>query len=262
VIQEDRSILELIDCDFTYVNEELAAHYGISGIEGPEMRRVELREVDRGGILGMASVLTLTSHPARTSPVDRGLYILKNLLDSPPPPPPPDASSQLQETDEEAKPVSFREQLEAHRRAPSCASCHRRLDPLGFALENFDAIGRFRVTDERTGQAVDTRAELPDGTAVGSLRDVKQALLSGREKKKFIRTFCRRLLAYALARSLTFQDLGILRTMETNLKTNGYRFSAAVQSIVESRQFRYRQVAPTARVESTSTQVVQGRTER
>lgn len=262
VIQEDRSILELIDCDFTYVNEELAAHYGISGIEGPEMRRVELREVDRGGILGMASVLTLTSHPARTSPVDRGLYILKNLLDSPPPPPPPDASSQLQETDEEAKPVSFREQLEAHRRAPSCASCHRRLDPLGFALENFDAIGRFRVTDERTGQAVDTRAELPDGTAVGSLRDVKQALLSGREKKKFIRTFCRRLLAYALSRSLTFQDLGILRTMETNLKTNGYRFSAAVQSIVESRQFRYRQVAPTARVESTSTQVVQGRTER
>ncbi|MDE0165320.1 MAG: DUF1592 domain-containing protein [Bryobacterales bacterium] len=262
VIREDRSILELIDCDFTYVNEELAAHYGISGIEGPEMRRVELRDVDRGGILGMASVLTLTSHPARTSPVDRGLYILKNLLDSPPPPPPPDASGQLQETEDEAMPVSFRDQLEAHRQAPSCAACHRRLDPLGFALENFDAIGRFRVTDERTGQAVDTRAELPNGTAVGSLRDVKQALLSGREKKKFIRTFCRRLLAYALARSLTFQDLGILRTMETNLKTNGYRFSAAVQSIVESRQFRYRQVAPTARVESTSTQVVQGRTER
>ncbi len=262
VIREDRSILDLIDCDFTYVNEELAAHYGIPGIEGPEMRRVELRDVDRGGILGMASVLTLTSHPARTSPVDRGLYILKNLLDSPPPPPPPDASSQLQETEDEAMPVSFREQLEAHRRAPSCAACHRRLDPLGFALENFDAIGRFRVTDERTGQAVDTRAELPDGTAVGSLRDVKQALLSGREKKKFIRAFCRRLLAYALSRSLTFQDLGILRTMETNLKTNGYRFSAAVQSIVESRQFRYRQVAPTSRVESASTQVVQGRTER
>ena len=262
VIREDRSILELIDCDFTYVNEELATHYGISGIEGPEMRRVELRDVDRGGILGMASVLTLTSHPARTSPVDRGLYILKNLLDSPPPPPPPDASSQLQETEDEAMPVSFRAQLEAHRRAPSCASCHRRLDPLGFALENFDAIGRFRMTEERTGQAVDTRAELPDGTAVGSLREVKQALLSGREKKKFIRTFCRRLLAYALARSLTFQDLGTLRTMETNLKTNGYRFSAAVQSIVESRQFRYRQAAPTARVESTSTQLAQGRTER
>ena len=262
VIREDRSILELVDSDFTYANEELAAHYGISGIEGPEMRRVELRGIDRGGILGMASVLTLTSHPARTSPVDRGLYILKNLLDSPPPPPPPDASGQLQETDGEAKPVSFREQLEAHRRAPSCAACHRRLDPLGFALENFDSIGRFRSTDERTGRKVDTRAELPDGTAVDSLRDVKQALLTGREKKKFIRTFCRRLLAYALARSLTFQDLGILRTMEANLKTNGYRFSAAVQPIVESRQFRYRQVAPTSSEESTSTQVAQGRTER
>ena len=262
VIREDRSILELVDSDFTYANEELAAHYEISGIEGPEMRRVELRGVDRGGILGMASVLTLTSHPARTSPVDRGLYILKNLLDSPPPPPPPDAAGQLQETEGEAMPVSFREQLEAHRRAPSCASCHRRLDPLGFALENFDAIGRFRATDERTGQTVDTRAELPDGTAVDSLRDVKQALLTGREKKKFIRTFCRRLLAYALARSLTFQDLGILRTMEANLKTNGYRFSAAVQPIVESRQFRYRQVAPTSSEESTSTQVAQGRTAR
>ena len=184
VIRRDRSILDLLDADFTYVNEELALHYGLAGIHGPAMQRVALSDHSRGGVLGMASVLTLTSHPARTSPVERGAYILRHLLDSPPPPPPPNASSPLQEGTQRGRPISLREQLEAHRRDPSCAACHRRLDPLGFALENFDAVGRYRTTEDRTGKAVDTRAELPDGTPVSSLDDVKRALLTGSRKEE------------------------------------------------------------------------------
>ncbi len=262
VIRQDRSILDLVDADFTYVNEELALHYGLPGIRGPAMRRVALSDRSRGGLLGMASVLTLTSHPARTSPVERGAFILKNLLDSSPPPPPPNAPSRLQEQQQRGIPVSFREQLEAHRRDPGCAACHRRLDPLGFALENFDAVGRYRTAEDRTGEAVDTRAELPDGTPVGSLDDVRRALLTGREKKKFVRTFCRRLLAYALARSLTFQDLGTLRRIESQLEASEYRFSAAVASIVGSRAFRYRQAAPAPGHFEEDIQAARGRAKR
>ena len=240
IIQQDRSILNLVDSDFTYLNDELALHYGITGVEGPQFRRASLGSSQRGGVLGMAGVLTLTSHPARTSPVNRGLFVLKNLLGSPPPPPPPNAASQLDESRDDRRNLSFREQLEIHRRDPNCTSCHRRLDPLGFALENFDPIGRFRATDPQTGKAVDTQAALPDGTPVSSLEEVKRALLSGREKKKFVRHFCRQLLAYALSRSLTYQDLDTVRTMERGLEENGYRFSAAVRAIVESRQFRLR----------------------
>ncbi len=240
IIQQDRSILNLVDSDFTYLNEELARHYGIAGVKGPEFRRVTLGDSPRGGVLGMAGVLTLTSHPARTSPVVRGLFVLKNLLGSPPPPPPPNAASRLDASKQSSQGLSFREQLEIHRRDPSCASCHRRLDPLGFALENFDPIGRFRTVDPQSGKAVDTRASLPDGTPLGSLQDVQRALLRGREKKKFVRHFCRQLLAYALSRSLTYQDLDTVRTMERSLAESGYRFSAAVRAVVASRQFRFR----------------------
>ena len=189
----------------------------------------------------MAGVLTLTSHPARTSPVDRGVYVLKHLLGSPPPPPPAGAASQFEEKKPAGgNPVSFRAQLEAHRDNPACNACHQRIDPVGFSLEAFDPLGRRRTKDPATSEAIDTSATLPDGTSVSSFRELKSALLAGRERKKFVRHFCRQLLSYALSRSVTYRDLPTLRTMEAALTENDYRFAEAVKVIVRSRAFRYR----------------------
>lgn len=242
IIRRNRSVLNLVDSNFTYVNGELARHYGLdAAAEEEAFRRVDLAETGRGGVLGMASVLTLTSHPARTSPVDRGVYVLKYLLGSPPPPPPPGAASQFEEKKTGGGiPVSFREQLEQHRDNPACSACHQRIDPVGFALERFDAIGRFRTKDLSTGEKINTSAQLPDGTSVASFGELKRALLGGREGKKFVRHFCRQVLAYALSRSVTYRDLPTLRTMEAALAESDYAFWEAVNVIVRSRAFRFR----------------------
>jgi hypothetical protein len=246
MIRKNGNVLNLVDSRFTYVNGELARHYGIDAVEGEEFRRVDLKGADRGGLLGMASVLTLTSHPARTSPVDRGVYVLKYLLGSPPPPPPPGAASQFEQKQAgEAELLSFRAQLEQHRDNPACNACHQRIDPMGFALEGFDPIGRSRTKDPATGERIDTSAQLPDGTSVASFGELKKALLSGRERKKFVRHFCRQLLAYALSRSVTYQDLPTLRTMEAALSENDYGFREAVRVVVRSRAFRFRPVTET-----------------
>jgi hypothetical protein len=238
MIQDDGSILNMLDSGSTFVNEELARHYGIADVHGPEFRPVAVDRSQRGGLLGMAGVLTLTSHPARTSPVSRGVFVLSQVLGSPPPPPPPNAASQFEEKIARSANLTARQQLEMHRNNPACASCHRRIDPVGFALEGFDPIGRFRKIDPATGHPVDTRSSLPDGRTLSSFAELKKLLLTGREKQKFVRTFCRQLLAYALGRSITWQDLPVLRRMEQNLASKDYRLSAAVEEIVTSAQFR------------------------
>jgi len=238
IFREDASILNFLDSDFTFANEELARHYGLRGVSGADFRRVPVDRAERGGLLGMAGILTLTSHPARTSPVSRGVYVLTEVLGSPPPPPPPDASRFDEKSEAASAILTPRQQLEAHRNNPACAACHRRIDPVGFALENFDAIGRFRKKDTATGVPIDTASAMPDGRPITSFQDLKRVLLSGREKEKFVRTFCRQLLAYALGRSISYHDLETLRRMERALAARQYRVSAAIEEVVQSPQFR------------------------
>ncbi len=230
VIREDRSVFELLDSGATFVNEELARHYGIPGVVGPEFRPVSVDRTARGGLLGAGAVLTLTSHPARTSPVSRGVFVLTEVLGTPPPPPPPNVTNQFEERVAQMAGASPRKQLEAHRANPACASCHARIDPVGFALEGFDHTGRSRPAD--------TRSELPGGRPLNSFADLKRTLTTGRERQKFARHFCRQLLAYGLGRAVVWQDLPLLRKMEQSLAAANFRFSAAVEVVIASPQFR------------------------
>ncbi|MBM3739767.1 MAG: DUF1588 domain-containing protein [Acidobacteria bacterium] len=226
IFREDRSILEFLDANYTYLNEDLAAHYGIRAVRGPGFRRVTVDPAQRGGLLGMGAILTLTSHPNRTSPVARGVYVLKELLGAPPPPPPPNASNEFEEKSA-ASGLSMRKQLEMHRANPACASCHRRVDPVGFALENFDPHGRIRATE-------DTRTAMADGRPVTSFAGLKRTLLTGRERNLFVRTFCRQLLAYKMGRAISYHDLAVLRRMEAALQSAGFRPSAALRALDDS----------------------------
>ncbi len=234
IVQEDRSLLEFIDADFTFLNERLAEHYGIAGIEGNEFRRVGVDREQRGGILTHASLLTLTAYPTRTSPVLRGKWILENILGTPPPPPPdnvpplPDGGSSHAKT--------LREQVEMHRADPACASCHARMDPLGFGLENYDAIGRWRVTDG--DRPVDGSGKLPSGEAFNSPRELKSVLLDHRGQ--FVHTFAEKMLTYALGRGLERYDRAALETIAREVEADGYRFSRVVLGIVESMPFQMR----------------------
>lgn len=230
VIRDDLSIFELLDSGTTFLNEELARHYGIAGVKGEQFRPVAIDRSQRGGLLGTGAILTLTSHPKRTSPVGRGVFVLTEVLGTPPPPPPPNAANQFEEKVAQMANASPRQQLESHRANPKCASCHARIDPAGFALEGFDETGRVR--------SADTRSELPGGRVIASFADLKQMLMTGRERNKFTRHFCRQLLGYALGRAVEWQDLPLLRKMEQSLAARGYRFSAAVGELIQSPQFR------------------------
>ncbi len=230
MIREDLSVFEMLDGGTTFVNEELARHYGMAGVAGAEFRAVRVDRSVRGGLLGTGAILTLTSHPTRTSPVSRGVFVLTEVLGSPPPPPPPNAANQFEEKVAQLANSSARQQLESHRANPACASCHARIDPIGFALEGFDSTGRFRTAD--------TRSELPGGRPLNSFADLKRTLTTGRERQKFVRHFCRQLLAYALGRTVVWQDVPLLRRMEQSLAAADYRFSAAVEEVVKSPQFR------------------------
>ena len=236
IVREDRSILDLLDADYTFLNGRLAAHYGIPGVEGPEFRRVDLSgDPRRGGVLTQASILTITSNPTRTSPVKRGKYILDQILGAPIPPPPPDVP-ELEEGPELTG--TLRERMEQHSTNPSCASCHKRMDPLGFGFENFDAVGRWRDTD---GEApIDASGTLPGGESFAGPGDLK-ALLRARSDD-FARTLAENLMTYALGRGLEYYDQCAVDRILADLDGHEYRFGRLVADIVSSDAFRKRKV--------------------
>jgi mono/diheme cytochrome c family protein len=235
LIREDRSILHLLTADYTFVNERLARHYRIPGIYGSRFRRVPVTDEARRGILGHGSVLTVTSYPNRTSPVRRGKWILENILGTPPPPPPPNVpplSAQASGT----RPKTMREQMEGHRANPACANCHRLMDPLGFALENFDGVGAWRVKDGPT--RIDATSQLADGTRVDGVVSLRNAIL--RRPDMFVTTATERLLTYALGRGLAYYDMPAVRTVVTGAASSDYAFSSIVLGIVNSVPFQMR----------------------
>jgi hypothetical protein len=235
VVSGDRSLLELIDSPSTFVNARLAALYGIEGVKGPEMRRVELKDRNRGGVVGMAAVLTASSYPLRTSPVIRGKWILESLLGSKVPPPPPEAGS-LPENAAEGKPLSFRERLEKHRTKPECATCHAKMDPLGFGLENFDPIGRWRTQDD--GRPVDSLGQLPSGEKFDSPVELKKVLMG--RKDEVMTHLSRKLLGYSLGRALNNFDKCVVDDCLKALKAGDYRSSGMIETIVLSYPFQHR----------------------
>jgi hypothetical protein len=234
-IREDRSVLDLLRANYTYVNERLARHYQIPGIYGSRFRRVTLPNLDqRGGLLANGSILATTSYPDRTSPVLRGKWLLNNIFGLPVPPPPPGVDTNLAETKPGARPPSIRERLAQHRRDPACASCHAVIDPLGFALENFDAIGGWRTVDE-SGRQVDASGAAASGAKVEGLTGLRALLLD--EPDQFPRTVTEKLLAYGLGRRLEYGDQPAVRKIVRDAAAHDYRWSSLILGIVESSVF-------------------------
>ncbi len=235
-IRGNRSVLDLVRADHTFVDERLAEHYGIPNVYGSRFRRVTFDDGVRGGLLGQGSILTVTSYPTRTSPVLRGHWLLEHLLGAPPPPPPPDVPD-LPDRGEGGRPASVRERLEQHRENPVCAACHAPMDPLGFALEHFDAIGKWRATGEG-GDPIDASGVFPDGTEFEGLAGLKAMLLSRDEQ--FVQTVLEKLATYALGRGLEHYDMPAVRQIMREAAPGGYRWSDLVLGIVESTPFQLR----------------------
>jgi mono/diheme cytochrome c family protein len=231
-VREDRSVVDLVTANYSFVNERLARHYRIPNVYGSHFRRVTFSDGVRGGLLGHGSILTVTSYPNRTSPVLRGRWLLDNVLGAPPPPPPPDIPL-LNEGGPDTKTMSIRQQMEAHRKNPSCAVCHVRMDPLGFSLENFDALGKWRTTSE--GIPVDASGALPDGTKFEGVAGLRQLIASHQDD--FARTFTQKLLAYALGRSLDARDLPAVRRIARDASRYGYRWSSVILGVATSTPF-------------------------
>ena len=236
VFRADRSVLDLLNADYTFVNERLARHYGMPGIYGSHFRRVPVTHEARRGLLGHASILAVTSYPNRTSPVLRGKWVLENLLGTPPALPPPDVPA-LEETTAGGEALSMREATERHRANPACASCHRLMDPPGFALEQFDAVGRLRARTA-AGAPIDASGELPDGARFDGAAGLRAALL--RRPERFVGTLAEKLLTYALGRGLEYYDAPAVRAVTRGAAEDGYRFSSLVVGIVRSMPFRMR----------------------
>lgn len=234
VVEQDRSVLDLIGADYTFLNDRLARHYGIDGVKGNYFRKVAVNPAERGGILSQGGVLTVTSYPTRTSPVLRGKWVLENVLGSPPPPPPPDVPDL--EDHAAASPKDLRAALEKHRASAACASCHSRLDPLGFALENYDGVGRYRKTEG--GAPIDSSGALPNGRKVEGPGGLKEVLLS--RKDEFVDCLAEKMLIYALGRGLEASDQAVVREVRRETARGGYRFSALVQAVVNSVPFQMR----------------------
>jgi len=233
VMKEDRSILEFLDADYTYVDERLAALYGIPGVSGKEFRRVKLDNADRGGLLGQASILAITSNPTRTSPVKRGKWVLEQILGTPPPPPPPNVPT----LENQAKLTgTLRQRMEQHRTNPLCNSCHQQMDAIGFGLENFDAIGAWRTADAEG--KIDPAGTLPGGKSFEGPAGLKKILKS--QDEQFVKNFTERLLTYALGRGVERYDRCNLDAMTRKIESNDYRFTMVVHEIVKSDAFRMR----------------------
>ncbi|MBM3771012.1 MAG: DUF1592 domain-containing protein [Acidimicrobiia bacterium] len=233
-IQNDRPVAELLNADYTFVNERLARHYGIAHVYGSHFRRVALADRRRGGLLGHGSILTVTSYADRTSPVVRGKWLLENVLGAPPPAPPPNVPA-LPDNTAGGSPKSVRERMEQHRRNPACASCHAKMDPLGFALEHFDAIGQWRSMSE-AGTPIDASGTLPDGRKFDGATELRALLL----ERGFAPTIVEKLLTYALGRGLDASDLPAVRHIVRDAAPSGYRWSALIAGVVKSTPFRMR----------------------
>ncbi len=243
ILRDDRSVLELIDSDYTFLNERLAKHYGIPDVTGRDMRRVELPpDNPRGGVLTHGSVLAVTSNPTRTSPVKRGLFILENIVGSPPPPPPADVPD-LEEAEKtfEGREPTLRQVLELHRSNSLCSSCHSRMDPLGLALENFNALGMWR--EKERGQPIDTAGQLITGEPFKNVRDLKRIIRDNR-RSDFYRCLAEKLLTYALGRGLEYYDVEAVDQLVARLEKEDGRMSALIHGIVESAPFQKRRSAP------------------
>jgi cytochrome c551/c552 len=234
VVNEDHNVLDLLNANYTFVDERLAHHYGIPDVYGPRFRRVTLNDEARRGLLGQGSVLTVTSYATRTSPVLRGKWILTNILGTPPPAPPPNVPA-LKENNEGGKALSVRERLEEHRKSPACASCHKLMDPLGFSLENFDAIGQWRSKSE-DGAPIDASGVLLDGSKVDGPTTLRAALMSRPEV--FVSTLTEKLMTYALGRGVDYSDEPAIRAIVARAASDHYHFSDLVTGIVNSPPFR------------------------
>jgi mono/diheme cytochrome c family protein len=238
IFREDRSVIDLLQAKHTYLNERVALHYGITGVKGDRFRRVELEQSARWGLLGKGAVLMAAAYPNRTSPVLRGAFILKHLLGVPPANPPPNVPTLDEKDIGTTRALTVREMIARHRSNPTCASCHAVMDPLGLALENFDATGMWRDRDRYAGAAIDSSGELPDGTPIKGPDDLRQALL--RRPGQFAQTFTEGLLTYATGRKLDYYDMPTVRRIVAGAAGSDYRFSTLVQAVVRSEQFRMR----------------------
>jgi hypothetical protein len=241
LLRNDRSLLEIIDCDYTFLNERLARHYGIDGVSGEAMRLVKLpKDSVRGGVLTQGSVLAVTSNPDRTSPVKRGLFILDNILGTPPPPAPPDIPPLEEAAASLKKPATLREALKAHRDQPLCSSCHNRMDPLGLALENFNALGRWR--DRERGQPIDASGQLLTGESFSNLRELKRILVNQR-RLDFYRCLTEKMLTYALGRGLEYHDVQAVDEIVARLEKSHGKPSVLLQGVIDSVPFQKRRAA-------------------
>jgi hypothetical protein len=241
IVRENRPTLELLTANYTFLNQRVAEHYGISNVQGTDFRRVELdADSPRRGLLGQGSILTITSHPNRTSPVLRGKWILKNILGTPPPDPPANVPA-LDDHKTQAKVQTLRERMAQHRAHEPCATCHSMIDPAGFALENFDAIGRWRIVDE-SFNAIDTSGALPDGTKFSGVTELRTALVLHPER--FVNTVAQKLLTYGLGRGLEYYDMPAVRKIVKDASADDYRMQSLILGIVESYPFQMRRVDP------------------
>jgi hypothetical protein len=234
-MQEDRSVIDLLDADFTFVDERLARHYGIPNVRGSRMRRIVLPPGDpRRGLLGQGSILTVTSAANRTSPVTRGKWVLENVLGAPPPNPPPGVETNLEKDAQQVKVTSLRQRMELHRANPACASCHRLMDPIGFSLENFDNTGKWRTLDGQT--PIDASGRLGDGTTLNGPATLRQALLQ--KSDAFAAVFAERLLTYATGRAMRPQDMPAVRAVTRAAAQDKFHFSSFVAGVVKSTPFQ------------------------
>ena len=256
IIREDRSVLDLLTANYTYVNERLALHYGIANVRGDQFRRVTLADQNRWGLLGKGGVLLSTSYANRTAPVIRGAWILENILGTPPAAPPPDVEAFPENKDGE-KAKTIRAIMEEHRARPTCNACHGVMDPLGFALENFDAIGEWRSQDRWAGIPIDASSQLIDGTMVSGPVDLRRALL--KRSPQFVQTLTEKLMTYAMGRSVEYYDMPTVRQIVRDAARDDYRFSSLVRGVVKSAPFQMRRV-PDAEPVSTTAAGLQDKT--
>ena len=233
LVREDRSVLDLYTADYTFVNERLARHYGIPDVAGDHFRRVRQVDDERRGLLGHGSILTLTSHAGRTSPVLRGKWVMEVLLGTPPPPPPPDIPELEEEAVEDGRLLTVRERLEMHAASPTCNSCHRMIDPIGLALENYDVSGAWRIRDQ--GMPIDAASDFYDGTPISTPSELRAALL--KRPEPLLRTFTENLMAYALGRRLEYYDMPAVRRIVRRAAGEDYRISAFIVGVAGSDAF-------------------------